>query len=176
MKINRLTQGFLLAGMMSVTTAFSPVELTAQADPVGVYEALPGYPRPVNIRLNEIPGQAYRHFQKNFSRVEAVSWSRENRGFQVRFQRDGLPSQAHYDLHGNFRYAVRYFEAGQFDAQIMDRIKRAFPGYQPDIISEIDNDTRLVYLVTLKNDFSMKSIMVRDGDIQVIDDLSYASR
>lgn len=181
MKMIHVTQGFLLAGMMSVTTAFSPVELTAQSDPLRVtmtstLTAEPGHPRPENARLNDIPAQAYRHFHKNFSKVEGASWSRDSRGFQVRFQREGIPSQAYYDHHGNFRYAVRYFDASQCDAQVMEKVKRAFPGYQPDIISEINNEVRLVYLLTLKNESSVKSIMIRDGDIQLIDDLSYAGR
>lgn len=181
MKMNRLTQGFLLLGMMSVTTAFSPVELTAQADPVGLtmagaHAVEPGYPRPVNARLNDIPAQAYRHFHKNFSKVEGISWARVNRGFQVRFAWDGIPGQANYDPYGNFLYSVRYFDASQCDALVMDKVKRAFPGYQTDIISEINNDIRIVYLITLKNESSMKSIMIRDGEIQQIDDLSYAGR
>lgn len=181
MKIKRLTYKLLAVNLFLATVAFSPAILRAQEEPAKKTESLytaneTGYSRPLNVRLNEIPAQAYRHFHKNFSKVESVSWARTNRGYQVRYQVDGIPGQALYDPYGNFQYSVRYFEIGQCDAAIIDQLKRAFPGYSADIISEVNNETRLVYLVTLKNEFSMKSVMIRDGQVQVIDDLAYAAR
>jgi hypothetical protein len=180
-KINRLTYKLLAINLLLATVAFSPVRLKAQEEPAkkipleyAVDES--GYSRPLNVRLNEIPGQAYRHFYKNFPKVASVSWARGCRGYEVRYQAEGIPCQALYDQYGNFQYSVRYLEVAQCDAVILERLKREFPGYQADIISEVNNDTRLVYLVTLKNAISMKSVMIRDGEVQVIDDLAYATR
>jgi hypothetical protein len=180
-KINRLTYKLLAVSLLLATVAFSPVRLKAQEEQakktLSQYVAdETGYPRPLNVRLNEIPGQAYRHFHKNFSKVESVTWARGNRGYQVRYQAEGIPGQAFYDQHGNFQYSVRYLDVAQCDAVILERLKREFPGYQADIISEVNNESRLAYLVTLKNAFSMKSVMIRDGEVQVIDDLAYATR
>ena len=181
MKIVRLSYNLLAVNFVLATVAFSPVRLEAQELTAKKAQAMSSidenvYSRPMNARLNEIPVQAYRHFQKIFSRVESVSWERGNRGFQVRYQAEGIPGHAFYDQHGNFQYSVRYFEVTQCDASILERLKQEFPGYHADIISEVYNETRLVYLVTLKNALSMKSVMIRDGEIQVIDDLAYAAR
>lgn len=181
MKIIRLTYKFLAVNLLLASLAFSPVRLKAQEEPAKKAPSTdmseePGYPRPLNARLNEIPAQAYRHFHKNFSKVVSVSWARGNRGYQVRYQAEGIPGQAFYDQYGNFQYSVRYFEVAQCDASILERLKREFPGYNADIISEVNNETRLVYVVTLKNEYSMKSVMIRDGAVQVIDDLAYAVR
>jgi hypothetical protein len=53
-------------------------------------------------------------------------------------------------------------------------MKREFPGFEPDIVSEINNDTRTVYIITLKSAHSMKSVLYKEGSFQVIDDLEYA--
>jgi hypothetical protein len=180
-KIKRLTYKLLAISLLHASVVFIPVMLKAQEEAAKKAQSLymveeTGYSRPLNVRLNEIPAQAYRHFHKNFSKVASVSWVRGSRGYQVQYLAEGLPGQAYYDQHGNFEYSVRYFELAQFDAVILDRLKREFPGYQADIISEVNNETRRVYLVTLKSAFSMKSVMIRDGEVQVIDNLDYAVR
>ena len=133
-------------------------------------------PHPVNVRLNEIPSEAYRHFNRQFSGATETSWSAINKGYQVNFQEDGKVSQAFYDRQGRFLHAIRFLTAAQCDQDLLQRVQREFPGYQVDIISAVSNEFRTVYLITLKNSHTMKSVLYRDGSFSMIDDLDYAGR
>jgi len=127
-----------------------------------------------NVRLNEINTQAFRHFRKNYPSVEQEYWEKTRNGYTVRFKESDKLSLAYYDNQGGFLYAVKYFVESDMDIELQKRLKREYPGYQFDILTEINNEIKTVYLVTLKNKYSLKSLMIDQGEIRVIDDLNYA--
>ncbi len=83
-------------------------------------------------------------------------------------------SLAYYDNQGAFLYSVKYFEESDLNNDLQKRLKREYPGFQFDILTEINNEIKTIYLVTLKNKYSMKSLLIEQGEIRVIDDLNYA--
>jgi hypothetical protein len=179
MKIPSIKSNFLLINVLFSIGCMAPALLTAQSTGTNQSFAYAppnelAYTRPANARLNDIPSIAYRHFAKNFPQAEQTIWSKLSGGYQVRFNASGILNQANYDRHGNFLHGIRYLEAGQIDGQILKRLKREFPGFDPDIVSEVNNESRTVYVITLKSAFSMKSVILREGVFQVIDDLDYA--
>lgn len=181
MKIPYLKPNLLLINALIAISTSNPHALVAQTDAgsavLAYHQATErSFSRPVNARLNDIPVQAYRHFVRNFSQAAEESWSKQTSGYQVRFKSSGVLCQASYDRFGNFMYGVRFLEAGQIDGQILKKLKHEFPGYEPDIVSEINNESRTVYMITLKNQYSMKSVLFKEGSFQVIDDLEYAGR
>jgi hypothetical protein len=127
-----------------------------------------------NVRLNEINAQAFRHFRKNYPSVEHEYWGKTRNGFTVRFKESDKLNLAYYDNQGAFLYSVKYFEESDMNDDLQKRLKREYPGYEFDILTEINNEIKTVYLVTLKNKYSLKSLMIDQGEIRVIDDLNYA--
>jgi hypothetical protein len=179
MKIPSIKSNYLLINVLFGIGCLVPALLSAQATGTNqslAYSSLSeqAYTRPANTRLNDIPSHAYRHFAKNYPQAEQTIWSKQSGGYQVRFNASGTLCQANYDRFGNFLHGIRYLEAGQIDGQLLRRLKREFPGFDPDIVSEVNNESRTVYVITLKNAFSMKSVVLREGVFQVIDDLDYA--
>lgn len=127
-----------------------------------------------NVRLNEINPQAFRHFRKNYPSVQQEFWEKTQNGITAHFTEAGKMSLAYYDNQGGFLYTVKYFEEADLHTDLQKRLKREYPGFQFDILSEINNETKTVYLVTLKNKYAMKSLLIDQGEIKVIDDLNYA--
>jgi|GEM_PF-3621657 len=127
-----------------------------------------------NVRLNEINTQAFRHFRKNNPQVEHEYWEKTQHGLTVRFKDSDKMSLAYYDKQGAFLYSVKYFEESDLNNDLQRRLKREYPGFQFDILTEINNEIKTIYLVTLKNKYSMKSLLIEQGEIRVIDDLNYA--
>jgi hypothetical protein len=127
-----------------------------------------------NVRLNEINTQAFRHFRKNYPLVEQEYWEKTQHGLTVRFKDSEKMSLVYYDNQGTFLYTVKYFEESDLNIDLQKRLKREYPGFQFDILTEINNETKTIYLVTLKNKYSMKSLLIEQGEIKVIDDLNYA--
>ena len=129
-----------------------------------------------NVRLNEINAQAFRHFKKNYSSVTNEYWSKTKDGFVVKFEDQQIINQVFYDERGAFRYGIKYFEEKDLGKEIRNRVHKEFPGYQIDVVSEINSDDNTIYLMSLKNKTSVKNIMLSDSDLKVIEDIMYAAR
>ena len=129
-----------------------------------------------NVRLNEINAQAFRHFKKNHSSVNNEYWSKTKDGFVVKFEDQQIINQVFYDERGAFRYGVKYCEEKDLGKEIRYRVHKEFPGYQIDVVSEINSDDNTIYLMSLKNKTSVKNIMLSDSDLKVIEDIMYAAR
>jgi hypothetical protein len=179
MKIPQLKSNQLFINTLVLFSTILSQPVQAQSDFSGQQFAYAtvretAFTRPVNTRLNDIPAQTYRHFTKHYQQAEAPTWSRVSAGFQVVFRQQGVLSQAIYDEKGSFQHAIRYLDLSQVDADLLKKIRKAFPGYETDIVSEINNECRMVYLITLKSPYSMKSVLYREGEFHLIDDLDYA--
>lgn len=132
------------------------------------------HPVQSNVRLNEINILAFRHFRKNNPQIEQEFWEKTQHGLIVRYKDSEKQSLAYYDNYGAFLYSVKYFEESDLNNDLQKRLKREYPGFQFDILTEINNEIKTIYLVTLKNKYSMKSLLIEQGEIRVIDDLNYA--
>jgi hypothetical protein len=136
--------------------------------------AIPEHLVQSNVRLNEINPQAFRHFRKNYPSVEQEYWEKTQNGLIAHFKNAENISLAYYDTQGAFLYSVKYFEESALNNELQKRIKREYPGFQFDILTEVNNETKTILLVTLKNKYAMKSLIIDQGEIRVIDDLNYA--
>lgn len=181
MKIPNFKSKILIISALASSLLVSPVVLTAQGEHEFLYLAslkhgesrVSGNFTP---RLNEIPALAARHLAKNYQRANEITWARKSSGFVASIQQDGYVLQVNYDQAGNFQYAVRFVQLRDLGGDICRQISKLYPGFSADIVAEVKSDFRTEYILTIKNESSMKSLMVRDGQIQVIDDLSYAAR
>jgi xylose isomerase len=52
-----------------------------------------------------------------------------------------------------------------------DLVKRKYPGYQLDVVTEITDGEKVFYLVKVISDESVKTLSVSDGKIEVLEDL-----
>lgn len=179
MKIPQLKSNMLFISALALISATTPQLLSAQTGLSGQQFAFaspqePAFSRPANTRLNDIPAQAYRHFAKHYQQARETTWAKVSAGYQVQFRQNEVTSQVNYDDKGTFQQAIRYLEPEQVDADMVKRIRKAFPGYQLDIVSEINNECRIIFLITIKNQYAMKSVLLREGEFHLIDDLEYA--
>ena len=169
----------LIIKILCAIFLFSPIDLKAQSSGKKHINRESGFNIPdqqvqSNVRLNEINILAFRHFRKNNPLIEQEYWEKTQHGLTVKFRDADKISLAYYDNQGAFLYTVKYFEESDLNIDLQKRLKREYPGFQFDILTEINNEIKTVYLVTLKNKYSMKSLLIEQGEIRVIDDLNYA--
>ena len=129
-----------------------------------------------NLRLNDINPQAFRHFKKNYSSVSNEYWSKTDAGFVVKYTENQVISQVFYDQRGAFMYGIKYFEEKDLSKEIRSMVHKEFPEYQIDVVSEINSDANVIYLMSLKNKMTVKNIMISETGLRVIEDILYASR
>jgi hypothetical protein len=169
----------LITSILCLFLVILSTDINAQSSGKKLYNRESGFNIPdqqvqSNVRLNEINTLAFRHFRKNNPQIEHEYWEKTQHGLTVKFKDSDNLSLAYYDNQGAFLYTVKYFEESALNSDLQKRLKREYPGYQFDILTEINNEIKTIYLVTLKNKYSMKSLLIEQGEIRVIDDLNYA--
>ncbi len=122
-----------------------------------------------NVPLNAISTRAWRNFHQRF-RVEdgTENWFASNDGYQVGFTVKGVHYQASFDLRGSYRYSLHYYAGKEIPRDPGDLLQRKYPDLKPNIVTEITDGEKTVYLVRMVGLSGIKIVSVCDGEIKVI--------
>ncbi len=99
------------------------------------------------------------------------NWFYSAQGYQVSFVLNGCYYQAFFDQHGSYRYSLLYTlwpPRESIPREPGDLLRRKYPEYQLNIVTEITDGEKIVYLVRLASSTNIKTVSLCDGDIQVI--------
>jgi hypothetical protein len=124
-----------------------------------------------NVPLNEINIRAFRQFGKMFPRISEENWFKNKDGYIVSFVQDLVRNQVQFNPKGAFQYTIRYYEEKDMSAELSRAIKRRFPDYRINVITEIMNGEKTLYLVKIENHLSVKTVSVVDGKMEITEDL-----
>jgi hypothetical protein len=162
-----------------------PAFLPLVAHPIQVNRSAsePGYSAPLpysepgdvfrsNVPLNEINVRAFRHFRHRYAAgATAEYWFKSADGYQVSFNLSGHHQQAFFDLHGIFLYAMKYYDGKDLPRETGKIIKRRYPDYNIDVVTEITDGVKTFYRVQIVNPFFVKTLSVIDDRIEVTEEL-----
>jgi hypothetical protein len=124
-----------------------------------------------NVRLNEINIHAFRHFRKRFPAVSGETWVKVDQGYIVSFMENSQRNQARFDSRGGFLYSLKYYSGGDVSNDLSGLIKKKYPDYLIDIVTEITDGERVFYLVKIENPSSVKTLSVTEGRVEVFEEL-----
>jgi len=125
-----------------------------------------------NVPLNEINIHAFRHFRRDFPGVSNESWFKtEDGSFIVSFMENARRHQVHYASRGAFLYTVEYYDGQAIRPDLGDRLKKEYPAYRIDVVTEISDGHKIFYLVKIESPSSVKTILASDGKLSVYEDL-----
>ena len=130
-------------------------------------------PKADHRRMNEIHANAVRHYLRNYPDAANAQWHKSGTGYQVKFLEKGQECLAIYTEKGLFRHTVRFLDESVLHPSVLKKIRKDFPEYATDIVAEILTENKKQFLVTLKNNRSMKSLVIDQQAITVIDELEY---
>jgi hypothetical protein len=122
-----------------------------------------------NVPLNEINSHAWRSFHRLFPGLTGgENWFYSEQGYQVSFTLNGCYYQAFFDQHGSYRYSLHHYAGKEIPREPGDLLKRKYPDYQLNIVTEITDGEKIVYLVRLVSATNIKTVSLCDGEIQLI--------
>jgi hypothetical protein len=122
-----------------------------------------------NVPLNEINSRAWRTFHHLFRTVTGDEcWFYSDQGYQVSFIQNGYHYEAYFDQRGSYRYSLHHYAGKEIPREPGNLLKREYPEYQLNIVTEITDGEKIVYLVRLVNPTSIKDISLCEGDIRVL--------
>ncbi len=124
-----------------------------------------------NVPLNEINPRAWRNFHRIFPEATGEEkWFLSGAGYKVSFSLRGQPFQAWFANHGAYRYSLHYYSGKEIHRDPGDLIRRKYPDYQLNIVTEITDGEKTVYVVRLVSAFHIKTLSVCDGELRVVED------
>jgi hypothetical protein len=129
-----------------------------------------------NVPLNEINAHAWRNFHRLFPTAAGEEkWVSSVEGYKVSFNVHGQQYQAWFGNHGAYRYSLHYYPGKEIPREPGDLIRRKYPEYQLNIVTEITDGEKTVYLVRLVSPMHIKTLSVCDGDLRVIEEEAISS-
>jgi hypothetical protein len=132
----------------------------------------PGSSISCNVPLNEINIHAYRRFHRLFpAGTTNEYWFKSAEGYQVSFIKEKQRHQTYFDLHGGFLYSLKYYAGTKTPRSTAEIVKKKYPDYQIDVVTEITDGEKTFYLVKIVNPSSVKTLSVCDGRLELLEEL-----
>jgi hypothetical protein len=123
-----------------------------------------------NVPLNEISTHAFRHFHRSFRDITQENWYKMEDGYIVWFTENSRRSQAHYDRNGSFLYSLKYLAPSEISGDLRRRVMDKYPGYSINVVTEINTGDKILFLVNIIGDHSIKTLAVHEGQMEVAED------
>jgi len=124
-----------------------------------------------NVPLNEINIHAFRHFRKRFPAISGETWIKVDNGYIVSFMEKSQRNQARFDARGGFLYSLKYYSGKDISKDLSGLIKRKYPDYLIDVVTEITDGDKVFYLVKIENPSSVKTLSIAEGKVEVFEEL-----
>jgi hypothetical protein len=129
-----------------------------------------------NVPINELSPKAYRRFHRLFREAPTGEyWFKYAQGYKVSFTSDQQHEFAYFDTNGAFLYSLKYYEGRELSKDLTDFVKRRFPDYKVDVVTEVNNGQGTFYMLQIMNPDHIKLLTIADGRIDVIKDLANGS-
>jgi hypothetical protein len=126
-----------------------------------------------NVPLNEINPHAWRHFHRLFPGADGGEyWFVSAEGCQVSFTQHGCRYQAWFDPRGAYRYSLHYYMGSEIARDPGELIAKRYPDFRIDVVTEVTDGVKTIYLVKMVNPSAIKTLSVCDGRIEVIEELT----
>jgi hypothetical protein len=126
-----------------------------------------------NVPINELNARAYRRFHRRFREVvSGENWFKSVQGYKVSFVLDAHQEFAYYDPSGGFLYSLRYFDGKEVPGEMGEFVKRRFPGFKIDLVTEVNDGQKTFYTLQIMNPDYVKVLSIVDGRMEILDELS----
>lgn len=129
-----------------------------------------------NVPINELSPKAYRRFHRRFREVPTGEyWFKYASGYQVSFMLDQHHEFAYFDQSGTFLYSLRYYDGKEAPRDLEAFVKRRFPDYRIDVMTEVNDGLKSFYLLQIMNPDKIKVVTVADGRIEIVSEMNNGS-
>jgi hypothetical protein len=157
-------QGQVVVGQAFVGQVGGTGEVAVYSDPGNNFFS--------NVPINELSAKAYRRFHRRFREVATGEyWFKSVQGYKVSFVLDQHHTFAYYDPSGGFLYSLRYYDGKELPGDMAEFVKRRFPDYKVDVVTEVNDGLRTFYMLQLMNPDHIKVVTIADGRVDILKEM-----
>ena len=134
-----------------------------------------GVPTSINSssgNLNTVNIKAVRDFTRNFKSVTDEKWYKVSNGYLARCMFNGIENMAAYDLKGNWKFTIRYYDEKILPEEVRAIVKGDYYDYSITCVEEIHIDGKTIYQVHMQDNHTWKNVRICDDVLEVEEDFN----
>jgi hypothetical protein len=116
----------------------------------------------------DIDIRAIRNFKKEFPDVTNDVWTKIKEGYFVGFSVNGIQSKLFLSKNGTCLGHIRYYSEKDLPAAVRHQVKSMYYDFSIFNVTEATAAGNTVYLITLEDNVSWKTVRVADGEMSVL--------
>jgi len=119
--------------------------------------------------------KALKDFKNRFSHANDVKWFILPSGYFSYFKTDGGDDRVFYSKKGNWKYTLKFYNEHKLPKEIRAIVRSTYFDYKIRIVEEVDRADRLVYIIQLEDEKTIKNLRVtEDGKMDILSDMDKA--
>ena len=124
---------------------------------------------------NTIHEKALKDFKSRYSQAVNVKWFAIPTGFFSYYKADGYDDRAFYSKKGNWKYTLKFYNEQRLPKEIRNIVRNSFADYKIRIVEEVDRPDKLVYIIQLEDEKTIKNLRVtEEGKMDILSDINKA--
>ena len=125
--------------------------------------------------INNVNVKAVRDFVKSCKKAESIHWYPDTKGTFVYYYINGNKGRRFYDTKGDFVYNILSYPEEFLETDIRKLVKSIYyMDYTITWVNEIQTGDKTSFIVHLSDKTSWKTIMVCEGEIEVLEEFKKA--
>jgi hypothetical protein len=130
------------------------------------------YERTEAKSLNEVNTKALRYFKKQYKDINNEKWYTLTNGYLAEFNGSSSNNLVVYDKKGNWKFTISYYDEKNLPPEIRSIVKPVYYDYTISRVEEIHVDDKIIYLVHIQNETSLKTVRVCNGEMELMEEFN----
>ena len=115
-------------------------------------------------------------FWEMFGESRDEKWYPLPNGFLAEFVEKNVQVRAFYDKKGNWVYTIRQYTEKELPSEVRAQVKQTYYDDMIGVVKEVIQAGYTVYLIHIENEARWKTIRIRDGEMDVVQDFKKCAR
>jgi hypothetical protein len=122
--------------------------------------------------LNEVNTKALRYFKKQYKDINDEKWYTLSNGYLAEFNANSSKNLVVYDKKGNWKFTISYYDEKNLPPEIRSIVKPTYYDYTISRVEEIHVNDKIIYLVHIQNETSLKTVRVCNGEMELMEEFN----
>ena len=122
--------------------------------------------------LNTISSRAIKDFKNTFKDATEAQWTKISDGYVAFFKLHGIVNRTYYDKRGAWHFTISYYTEEHLPRDVRAVVKREYYDYSISDVQEIRIEDKVIYLVHVQDDKTLKTLRVTEDGMEVIQELN----
>jgi hypothetical protein len=114
--------------------------------------------------------KATNQFWNTFGETKGEKWYPLPNGFLAEFAERNVQVRVVYDKKGDWVYTIRQYTEKELPCDVRAQVKQTYYDDTIGVVKEVIQPQYTVYLIHIENGVRWKTIRVRDGEMEVVQD------